>query len=144
MLFSTQRIKHDSPNLILDGTEISFCDIDNYLGVDIDNKLRYEDYVQKIAGIASQRMFVARNFLYPSSKPLVSMLFYSFVIAILMHCLPTLYTSIYARDKKSLRKVFHDASNLGLDDVGNLDTIVKKRTKSHNTEIFSGQRSLYS
>ena len=35
---------------------------------------------------------------------------------------------IYARDKKSFRKVFHDASNLGLDDVGDLDTIIKQRT----------------
>ena len=41
-----------------------------------------------------------------------------------------LHTSIYARDKKSLRKVFHDASNLGLNDVGDLDTIVKQQTKS--------------
>ena len=37
---------------------------------------------------------------------------------------------IYARDKKSFRKVSHDASNLGLDDIGNLDTIVNQRTKS--------------
>ena len=53
---------------LLDGTEISFCDKVKYPGVDIDNKLRYEDYVQRIAGKASQRMFVVKNFLYLSSK----------------------------------------------------------------------------
>ena len=71
-------------------------------------------------------MFAVENFLYLSSKPLACMLFKSFVISLLMYCLPILYTSIYARDKKSLRKVFHDANNLGLDDVGDLDTIVKQ------------------
>ena len=98
--------------------------------MDIDNKLRYADYVQKIAAKASQRMFAVENLLYLSSKPPACMIFKSFVISLLMHCLPILYTSIYARDKKSLRKVFHDASNLGLDGVGDLDTIVKQRTKS--------------
>ena len=55
---------------------------------------------------ASQRMFVVENFLYLSSKPLACMKFKSFGISLLMYCLPILYTSIYATDKKSRRKVF--------------------------------------
>ena len=86
----------------------------------MDNKLRYADYVQKIAAKASQRMFAVENLLYLSSKAPACMIFKSFVISLLMYCLPILYTSIYARDKKSLRKVFHDANNLGLGHVGDL------------------------
>ena len=56
MLFSMQRIKPASPKLILANTEISFCEKVKYLGVDIDHKLRFEDYVQRITGKASQRM----------------------------------------------------------------------------------------
>ena len=129
MLFSTQRLKPDCPKLILANTEISFCEKVKYLGVDIDHKLRFEDYVQRITGKASQRMYVVKNFLYLSYKPLARMLFKSFVVSLLMYCLPVLYTSIYARDKKLLRKVFHDAKNLGLD-VGDLNAIVSQRTKS--------------
>ena len=44
MLFSTQRLKPDSPKLILANTEILFCEKVNYLGVDIYHKLRFEDY----------------------------------------------------------------------------------------------------
>ena len=76
--------------------------------------------------------------MYLSSKPLASMLFKSFVVSLLMYCLPVLHTSIYAKDKKLLRKVFNDAKNLGLD-VGDLDTIVKQRTKSIIMCCFSDE-----
>ena len=138
MLFSTQRLKPNTPKLNLDGTNISFCEKVKYLGVDIDNKLRFEDYVHKITGKASQRMYVVKNFMYLSSKPLASMLFKSFVVSLLLYCLPVLHTSIYAKDKKLLRKVFNDAKNLGLD-VGDLDTIVKQRTKSIIMCCFSDE-----
>ena len=88
MLFSTQRLKPNTPKLNLDGTNISFCEKVKYLGVDIDNKLRFEDYVHKKTGKASQRMYVVKNFMYLSSKPLASMLFKSFVVSLLMYCLP--------------------------------------------------------
>ena len=107
MLFSTQRLKPDSPQLILDGTEILFCEKVKYLGIDIDHKLRFEDYVQRITGKASQRMYVVKNFLYLSSKPLACMLFKSFVVSLLMYCLPVLFTSVYARDKKLRRRPRH-------------------------------------
>ena len=56
------------------------------------------------------------------------MLFKSFVVSLLMYCLPVLYSSVYALDKKLLQKVFHNAKNIGLD-VGDLDVIVEQRTK---------------
>ena len=126
MLFSIQRIKPASPKLNLANTEISFCEKVKYLGVDIDQKLRFEDYVQRTTGKASQRMHIVKNFLYLGSKPLACMLFKSFVVSLLKYCLPVLHTSIYARDKNLLIKVFHNAKNLGLD-VGDLDVIVRQK-----------------
>ena len=73
-----------------------------------------------------------------SSKPLASMLFKRFVVSLLMYCLPVLHTSIYAKDKKLLRKVFNDAKNFWLD-VGDLDTIVKQRTKTIIMCCFSDE-----
>ena len=107
-----------------------------YLGVDIDQELRFEDYVQRITGKASKRMYVVKKILYVSYKPLARMLFKSFVVSFLMYFLPVLYTSIYARDKKLSRKVFHNAKNLGLD-VGDLNVIVSQRTKSISMCCFA-------
>jgi hypothetical protein len=85
--------------------------------------LGFEDYVQRIAGKASQRMYVVKKMLHLSTKPLASMMFKSFVVSLLMYCLPVLHTSICTIDKKLLRKVFNVAKNLRLD-VGDLDIIV--------------------
>ena len=42
-----------------------------------------------------------------------------------MYCKPILYTSLYSRDEKEIRKIFKDAEKLvDLDDIDNLDTLV--------------------
>ena len=46
MLFSTRRDKPDSEPLILNGTEISFCSSVKYLGVEVDDRLRFEDHIE--------------------------------------------------------------------------------------------------
>ena len=81
MIFSTQRKKPDSPPLTLNNTDINFCDSVKYLGIDIDCKLRFEDYADKVISKASQRMYIVKNFLYLSSKPLARRLFKSFVVS---------------------------------------------------------------
>ena len=72
---------------------------------------------------ASQSMFIIRTFLYQSTKPLASMLFKSFIMSILTYCLPILYTSIYSRDKKDLRKFLKQGDKLGLENIGGLERI---------------------
>ena len=59
-----------------------------------------------------------------------SMLFKSFIVSILTYCLPVLYTSIYAKDKKRLRKFFKDANNLNIPNISELDCIIDNRTKN--------------
>jgi hypothetical protein len=41
-----------------------------------------------------------------------------------------LYTSIYAKDKKRLRKFFKDANNLNIPNISDLDGIIDNRTKN--------------
>ena len=101
-----------------------------YLGVQIDNKLLFESYVNNVVTRDRQRMFIIRTFLYQSTKPLASMLFKSFIMSILTYCLPILYTSIYSRDKKDLRKFFKQGDKLGLENIGDLDSIMAQRTKT--------------
>ena len=141
IMFSTQRDKPDTPMTILNGQSITMCDKVNYLGVLVDHKLRFEEHVQSIVTKAEQRMHIVRNFVYLSTRPLATMLFKSFIISLLTYCLPVLYTHVFARDKKCLRKLFKDAGKLDLD-VGNLDSLIQRRTKSlamtyiHDDEHF--------
>ena len=51
-----------APLLTLNNTEINFCDSVMYLGIDIDCKLRFEDYADKIISKASQRMHIVKKF----------------------------------------------------------------------------------
>ena len=80
-------------------------------------------------------MFVVRTFNYQSTKPLACMLFKGFIISILTYCLPILFTSIYARDKKALRKFFKQGDRLGLD-IGDLNSVISKRTKNLALQII--------
>ena len=54
------------------------------------------------------------------------MLVKSIVVSLLMYCWPILYTSLYSRDKKEMRKIFKGAGKLGLDDIDNPDTLVSE------------------
>ena len=47
-----------------------------------------------------------------------------------MYCLKILYTRIYSRDKKEMKKIFKDAEKQGFEDIHNLDTLVSQRTKN--------------
>ena len=64
MLFSTKRVKPDSPKLQLDNVDIDLCDKVKYLGVIIDSNLRFEDHVNNVVTKANQRMFVVKEELY--------------------------------------------------------------------------------
>ena len=130
MLFSTKRDKPHSPCLELGGVNIDFCETVKYLGILIDHKLRFESHVNNVVTKASQRMFIIRTFMYKSTKPLACMLFKSFIVSVITYCLPILYTSIYARDKKDLRRVFKAGSKLGLDVDDDLDKFIDNR--AHN------------
>jgi hypothetical protein len=95
-------IKPDTPAMILNNVSISLSDNVKYLRVQIDNKLRFEEHINSVATKASQRLYIVRNFVYLSSTTLARMLFKSFIISVPTYCLPILFTSLYAKDKKQL------------------------------------------
>ena len=54
----------------------------------------------------------------------------SFIISIPKYCLPILYSCIYAKDQKRLRKFFNDDENsLSIQDISDLHGIIDKQTK---------------
>ena len=90
-------------------------------------KLRFESHVDNLVTKASQqRMHIVKTFCHANTKLLSLMLFKSFIISILTYCLPILYTSIYAKDKKRMRKFFKEANNLSIHDISDLDSIIDK------------------
>ena len=129
MLFSTQYVKPCTPDLVLNGTTIVLSDQVKYLGVTVDDKLRFQDHVQSAITTASQRMYIVKNFVFFSSKSLSVMLFKSFIVSLISYCLPVIFTCLYASDKKSLRKIFNDATKLGIDHP-DIDTLIADRTKT--------------
>ena len=142
MLFPTRRDKADIPVLKINDVDIVFCDNVKYLGVLVDNKLRFAEHVQNTVTKASQRMYIVRAFLYKSTKSLSAVLFKSFIISILTYCIPTLYPCVYAKEKRPMRTFFKVADRQELSGISDLDTIIDKRTKTlimsyiHNEEHF--------
>ena len=58
-------------------------------------------------------MYIVKNFVYFSSKPLANMLFKSFIMSLISYYF--IFTCIYASDKKAIRKIFKDCFNLGIE-----------------------------
>ena len=74
-------------------------------------------------------MYIVRNFVYISSKPLTNMLFKSFIVSVITYCLPIIFTSIYASDKKCILKVITDGIKLGIEHPG-IDALMTKPTRT--------------
>jgi len=73
-------------------------------------------------------MYIVKNFVYLSSKPLANMLFKSFIMSRIAYCLPIIFTCIYASDKKAIQKIFKDCSKFGIEYL-NIDLHIQKLTK---------------
>ena len=67
-MFSTQLDKSDTPAVNLNGTVITLCDNLGYLGITIDDKLRYQEHVQSVLTTVSQRMYIVKKTLYLSPQ----------------------------------------------------------------------------
>jgi len=127
-MFSTQHARPHTPTLVLNGTNIVLSDKVRYLGVLVDQNLRFHEHVQSVVTTISRRMYIVKNFVYLSSKPLANMLFKSFIMSRIAYCLPIIFTCIYASDKKAIRKIFKDCSKLGIEYL-NIDSHIEELTK---------------
>ena len=63
-MFSTQYVKPCTPELVLNDTTIVLSDKVKYLGVIVDDKLRFQEHVQSALSTASQRMYIVKNFVF--------------------------------------------------------------------------------
>jgi len=93
----------------------------------VDQNLRFHKHVQPVVTTVSRRMYIVKNLVYLSSKPLVNMLFKSFMSRI-AYCLLIIFTCIYASNKKAIRKIFHGCSKLGIEHL-NIDLHIQKLIK---------------
>lgn len=82
-MFSTHRVNPDTP-AILNGQIIAMTDEVEYLGVLVDYKLRFEEFVRSIVTKAEQCMHIVRNLTYLSTTPLATLL----LKVLLSHCWP--------------------------------------------------------
>jgi len=129
MMFSTQRAKPHTPTLVLHGTNIVLSEKVRYFGVLVDQNLRFHEHVQSVVTTVPRRMYIVKNFVYLSSKPLANyMLFKSFIMSGIAYCLPLIFTCIYASEKKATQKIFKDCSKLGIEYL-NIDLHIQKLTK---------------
>ena len=55
--------------------------------------------MEDIISTAKQRMYIVRLFYYKGSKQLATMMNKSFVLSVLMFCMPVLFPSLYVKDK---------------------------------------------
>ena len=95
----------------------------------VRSKVRFEEHIQSVVSKAEQRMYIVRNVVHLGTIPLATMLFKSFIVSLLTYCLPVLYTTIFAKDKKRFSKFLDQASKLKLQ-VDDLDSLMTKRTKT--------------
>ena len=66
--------------------------------------LRFEDYVQRIAGKASQRMYVVKKMLHLSPKPLAFMMFKSCVVSLFMYLLSACFAHEHMYHRQEITK----------------------------------------
>ena len=113
-----------------------------YLGIDIDCKLRFEDYADKIISKASQRMHIVKKFSLSALQTSGMHAYWRFC-CVITDVLPTdfIHQSILQRQEK-MGKISKDAEKLSLDDIDSLGTLVSKNTKNfmlqlvHDNEHF--------
>ena len=136
MLFSTKKDKPTVDPLFVNDTVIDLCSTTKYLGVLVDENLRFVDHMENITSTAKQRMYIVRLFYNLGSKQLATMMFKSFVLSVLMFCMPVLFPSLYVKDKDKLRSIISSAQRLGLDSIADFDTLISKRMKSTALKLF--------
>ena len=81
-------------------------------------------------------MYIVRLFYNLGSKQLATMMFKSFVLSVLMFCMPVLFPSLYVKDKDKLRSIISSAQRLGLDSIADFDTLISKHMKSTALKLF--------
>ena len=113
ILFTNRSIPENNFNIICCNIELKFCEYIRYLGVFIDNKLKFDHHIRNISLKISKSigiLFKAKN-LVPFSC--MKMLYFSFVYSHLQYCLaiwggtyPSHMNPLIVLQKRAIRLVF--------------------------------------
>jgi len=114
IMFSIQPAKPHTPTLVLNGTNILLFDKVQYFGVLVDHNLRFHEHVKLVVATVSRRMYIVKNVVYLSSKPLANILFKGFIVSRIAYCLPIISTCIYASAERLSKRCSKIAQNLEL------------------------------
>lgn len=142
MLFSTKRtfptvkptLLNESSSPIELSTEIK------YLGILIDNRLKFSSQCQLTISKANQKLYIVRRFKSLGSSPtLLAQLYNSFVASHVFYCLIIFYSNLSSTDKQALKKV-HEQGRRLLGHNTTLDQIIKNKTASYAWKIFIDQQ----
>ena len=118
-------------NSIPDDTSIKITDSVTYLGVKLDNKLRFNNQAQAVDTKCRQRLHILKRFaFYGASEQLLNQLFRSFIESCLLYCLPIYFNNLYDYDKKALRRIYCIAQSCGAP-VEALDSRFSNRFKKY-------------
>ena len=131
MVFSTNPNTPIVPQISIDDTSIKITDSVTYLGVKLDNKLRFNKQAQVVNAKCRQRLYILKRFaFYGASEQLLNQLFRSFIESYLFYCLPIYFNNLYDYDKKSLRRIYCIAQSYGAP-VEALDSRFSNRFKKY-------------
>lgn len=115
MLFSSKREKPLVQPVLIDGTAISFSDSVVYLGVTIDNGLKFSEQAVKASNKARQKIYLVKRFMkYGASPTLTKQLFNSFIESYLFYCVLAFYQHLDKPAKTTLMRPHDIFINLGM------------------------------
>ena len=116
MNFSTQRVKPVMAPLVLDNVSIQVSSQVKYLGVLIDDKLKFSDHVNNAFIKAKQKAYVVNRFArYGANVSLTKQLFNGFIESHIFYCLIILFHHLYAKDKAKLKRPYQILKKLDID-----------------------------
>jgi hypothetical protein len=137
IVFTTQRICPEVPQLYLNGMSIDQSTSVKYLGITLDSKLRFKEHVQNVVTKAKQRLYLVRRFsLLGADNKLVTQLFRSFIESILLYCIVPFYSHLFSNEKKYIRSIFKTAIRYGANINSDIDILVSQKAKQYILRIY--------
>ena len=125
------------PTLMLGDVAIPQSNNVKYLGVLVDNKLKFHDHMIDRLNTASKRMYVVRRFsALGAESRLVTTLFRSFIESILFYCITIFYSHIYSNDKKAIKSFFKEAKFYGAELDCDIDARISELGRTYSLRIF--------
>ena len=136
MVFSTRRANQTVKPFYVDGTEIETATSAKYLGVIIDEKLKFSSHCSTIATKASQRRYIINRLRSLGAKQtLLKTMYCSFIESVILYCIPVIFNFLYDKDRQCLAKFHKTAKKLHYVNE-NFANAVKKRFTSYVINIF--------